>query len=248
MPDVDASAFLNIRELDVYDTAMGITREGVDLMAAMTDEVNRTAVVTSILNRSETEVKGTGGEEDVLANKLKLIQGDFKVGDKNEDTSTGQSNQFVSNVLKAAEILEKKYDVSQNDSIPMAMEMQLKGINYGGGRDEEQTQGRFWRIDKDFQTHSVEFVNPDVENLPLLPETASQVADNINKLNYIQKTNSYVDEAGETQDYTPEAGKTFTLFDPEQPDFEIVFTVETTNPQGKTIPPRWVATTNFLTP
>ena len=248
MPNVDASNFLNIRELDAYDTAMGIQREGVDLMAAMQNEVNRTAVVTSILNRSETEVKGTGGKEDVLANKLKLIQGDFTVDDKNEDTSTGQSNQFVSNVLRAAEILEKKYDVSQNDSIPMAIEMQLKGINYGGGRDEEQAQERFWKRDKDFQTHSVEFVNPDVENLPLLPETASQVADNINKLNYLQKTNSYEDDDGTVRDYTPEAGKTFTLFDPEQPDFEIVFTIETTNPQGKTIPPRWVATTNFLTP
>jgi hypothetical protein len=248
MPDVDASAFLNIRELDAYDTAMGITREGVDLMAAMNNEVNRTAVVTSILNRSETEVRGTGGEEDVLANKLKLIQGDFTVDETNKDTSTGQSNQFISYVLKAAEILEKKYDVSQNDSIPMAMEMQLRGINYGGGRDEEQTQD-FWGIDKDFQTHSVEFVNPDVENLPLLPETASQVADNINKLNYLQKTNSYEGDDGKIRDYTPEAGKPpIRLFDPEQPDFEIVFTVETTNPQGKTIPPRWVATTNFLTP
>ena len=247
MPNVDASNFLNIRELDVYDTAMGITREGVDLMAAMQNEVNRTAVVTSILNKSETEVRGTGGKEDVLANKFKLIQGDFSISSENKDTSTGQSNQFVSNVLKAAEILEKKYDVSQNDSIPMAIEMQLKGINYKGGRDEEQTQD-FWGIDKDFQTHSVEFVNPDVENLPLLPETASQVADNINKLNYLQKTNSYEDDNGTIRDYTPEAGKTFTLLDPEQPDFEIVFTVETTNPQGKTIPPRWVATTNFLTP
>ena len=245
MPNVDASDFLNIRELDTYDTAMGITREGVDLNGAMVDEVARTAVVTTILNRSQTEVIGEGTEADVLANKFKLIQGEFDLDDANADTSTGQSNVFVSNVLKAAEILEKKYDVSESDSIPMAIEMQLTGINYGGGRDEEKAQGRFWRIDTAFQTHSVEFVNPDVENLPILPETADQVADNINKLNYIQKNNSYVDNDGITRDYTPEAGKTFTLFDPEQPDFEIVFTIETTNPQGNTIPPRWVATTVF---
>jgi hypothetical protein len=130
----------------------------------------------------------------------------------------------------------------------MAIEMQLKGINYGGGRDEEQAQDLWGNVDEHFQTHSVEFVNPDVENLPLLPETASKVADNINKLNYLQKTNSYEEDDGTVRDYTPEAGKTFTLFNPEQPDFEVVFTVETTNPQGKTIPPRWVATTNFLTP
>jgi len=249
MPNLDATDYLDPRQLDIYDTAMGITREGVNLQAAIADEKQRTSVVSSILNRLNniTEEQGTGTKDDDEAIKLKLINGDFTIGEANEDTSTGQSGVFVTNVLKAAEILKKKYDVPEADVLQVAYEMQLRGISMGTGGTEEQPNDIWSRNDPYVQTHSVEFVNPDVEMVKLLPETAGIVANNINTNLYMQRENEYKAADGTMKDYTPLIGKTFNLGDKnEDQDFYVTFDVIDKNPQtGVDIDPKWVATVKY---
>ena len=69
-------------------------------------------------------------------------------------------------------------------------------------------------------------VNPDVEALPILPETALQVAQNINDYKYIQRNTIYVDEDGQDQNLVPTKGKEYTPETYEGADFEITFTTK----------------------
>ena len=125
--------------------------------------------------------------------------------------------------------------------------MQLRGISIGTGGTEEQANDIWLRADPNVQTHSVEFVNPDVEMVKLLPETANIVANNINTNLYMQRENTYVALDGSTKDYTPKIGKTFTLGDKNKDqDFYVVFDVINQNPQtGVDIDPKWVATVEY---
>jgi len=63
-------------------------------------------------------------------------------------------------------------------------------------------------------------VNPDVENLPILPETAQQYADNLNQYNYMQQNKSYTDENGIERNMVPRQDKKFTVA---EEGFEIDF-------------------------
>ena len=186
-------------------------------------------------------------KDDDEAIKLNLINGDFTTGEANEDTSTGQSGVFVTNVLKAAEILKKKYDVPEADVLQVAYEMQLRGISIGTGGTKEKPNAIWYRADPNVQTHSVEFVNPDVEMVKLLPETADIVANNINTNLYMQRENRYEAPGGDMQDYTPKMGKTFNLGDKNKDqDFYVTFDVINKHPQtGVDIDPEWVATVKY---
>ena len=78
----------------------------------------------------------------------------------------------------------------------------------------------------ELKTNTVEYVNPDVEALPIFPETALQVAQNMNDYKYIQRNTTYEDEDGQIQNLVPAKDKEYTPETYEGADFEITFTTK----------------------
>jgi hypothetical protein len=214
-PDADPTDFLTAKERDLYDVAMGITRDEINAKDEITNETNRLTVVSSIKNKI--------AQDNELSQTLSLLDGEF--GTDGTD-ATGQSSVFVSNVIRGAAVLQNKYDMNETDAYSMSFNMQLKGISEGTGGTQEEVYGTgltgWWRQATTFEkgTHSVEYVNPDVENLPILPETAQQYADNLNQYNYMQQNKSYTDENGIERNMVPRQDKKFTVA---EEGFEIDF-------------------------
>jgi hypothetical protein len=204
--DADPTDFLTAKERDLYDVAMGITRDEINAKDEITNDTNRLTVVSSIKNKI--------AQDSELSQTLSLLDGDF--GTDGTD-ATGQSSVFISNVIRGAAVLQNKYDMNEPDAYSMSFNMQLKGISKGTGGTQEEVYGAgfsgFMRQITTFEkeTHSVEYVNPDVENLPILPETAQQYADNLNQYNYMQQNKGYTDENGIEQNMVPRQGKEFTV-------------------------------------
>ena len=219
---VDPSDYLSTKERDIYDVAMGITRDDIDPLTKIQDPRLRASVVSTILN---TGIVEGSDDKDILG----LIQGDFAVDDTGQkDVSTGQSNQFVSNVIRGATVLQNKYDMNEIQAIKESYKLQLDGISEGTGSGKEALPGDYWRrfTTLDRKTNTVEYVNPDVEALPILPETALQIAQNINDYKYIQRNTIYVDEDGQNQNLVPSKGKEYTPETYKGADFEITFTAK----------------------
>jgi hypothetical protein len=212
---VDPSDYLSTKERDIYDVAMGIKRDEVDYKENITDPKLRASVVSSVINNMNNS------ENKKL---LSLLDGEFAI-DGILDASTGQSNLFVTNVIRGATVLQNKYDMSEDKAIKESFELQLDGISVGTGpATEERPSGWKWLPFNELTTNTVEYVNPDVEALPILPETALQVAQNINDYKYIQRNTTYEDEDGQTQNLVPTRGKEYTPETYEGADFEITFT------------------------
>ena len=219
---VDPSDYLSTKERDLYDVGMGIKRDGIDPLTQIQDQRLRASVVSTILNTGIVE-----GSED--RDILGLIQGNFSVDDTGQkDVSTGQSNQFVSNVIRGATVLQNKYDMNEIQAIKESYKLQLDGISEGTGSGTEEVPGDFLRkvFNNERKTNTVEYVNPDVEALPILPETALQIAQNINDYKYIQRNTTYEDEDGQTQNLVPSKGKEYPPEIYEGADFAITFTTK----------------------
>ena len=139
-----------------------------------------------------------------------MIDGEFGTG----VDATGQSSIFVTNVIKAKTVLQKKYDMEETEAFELAYNMQIEGINkeQGGTQEEPNTRGWLGKLLKaDKTTHSVEYVNPDVEELEILPETMKDYADNLNENMYLQKR-KYTDENGDSKTFAPDViGKQFVV-------------------------------------
>ena len=201
-PDSDVTDFLSMKDRDIYDIGMGITRDDYNLLEEAQDATNRTTITAQI-----NSMVGRGDKNSEL---LGMIDGEFGTG----VDATGQSSIFVTNVIKAKTVLQKKYDMEETEAFELAYNMQIEGINkeQGGTQEEPNTRG-WWsrKILFDKTTHSVEYVNPDVEELEILPETMKDYADNLNENMYLQKR-KYTDENGDSKTFAPDViGKQFVV-------------------------------------
>ena len=209
-------------------------RLNVDMREEINNSVNRVNVLASVQNLIKAD--------DDVSRQLTFISGDFST-DGTDDTSSLDSRKFISNVIRGSVIYQDKYDLDAVESIEKSLEDQLLGISVGTGSTYEdpdyfaaegQTSGRgfkertysafgpitrFLSIKK--RTSSVEFVNPDVLNLPLLPETADEFVQNINDNRWFQENPvGYIDESGQQQNFIPRKDKQFIE---ETEDYRIVF-------------------------
>ena len=202
-PDSDVTDFLSMKDRDIYDTGMGITRDDYNLLEEAQDSTNRTTVTA--------QINSIIGREDKDSELLAMIDGEFGTG----VDATGQSSIFVTNVIKAKTVLQKKYDMEETEAFELAYNMQIEGVSIGKGgstTDDEYDRGRFRRFfTTQKPTHSVEYVNPDIEELEILPETMKDYADNLNENMYLQKR-KYTDENGDSKTFAPDViGKQFVV-------------------------------------
>ena len=230
----DPTDFLTKKERDIYDMVYATDRLNVDMREEINNSVNRVNVLASVQNLIKAD--------DDVSRQLTFISGDFST-DGTDDTSSLDSRKFISNVIRGSVIYQDKYDLDAVESIEKSLEDQLLGISVGTGSTYEdpdyfaekgQTSGRgflertesaigpirrFFSIKK--RTSSVEFVNPDVLNLPLLPETADEFVQNINDNRWFQENPvGYIDESGQQQNFIPRKDKQFIE---ETEDYRIVF-------------------------
>ena len=220
-PDIDPTDFLTVKERDLYDLGMGITRDDINAVEEIRNTENRLEVVS--------QINSMIGQETDVSKKLSMIDGNF--GTDGTD-ATGLSSVYISNVIRAKTHLMNKYDMDDIEALQTAMDMQLEGVSIGtGGSGEYYNKG--W-IRKTFtsqeKTHGIEYVNPDVENLPIIPDTANLHAQNLNEYKYLQNR-SYIDDEGNSQTLRPDrVGKEYTVDDE---DFTVSFIV---NNENKWIP------------
>ena len=225
-PDMDPTDFLTVKERDLYDLGMGITR----------DEMNATEEIRNTENRLEvvSQINSMIGQETEASKKLSMIDGDF--GTDGTD-ATGLSSVYISNVIRAKTHLMNKYDMDDIEALQTAMDMQLEGVAVGkGGSTTDDEYNRGW-IKRAFTsqepTHGIEYVNPDVENLPIIPDTANVHAQNLNEYKYLQNR-TYIDDEGTKQTLRPDrVGKEYTVDDK---DFTVSFVVQRINDTLKWVP------------
>ena len=207
----DPTDFLPPRELNIYDLGMGIERdEGVVYTPQEADRI-RSGLVYSINIKEERDKK--------LWKMLDKIEGDFKVDETSgEDISTGQSSIFLTNIIRAATKLQNKYDMEENEALAEALKMQLQGIETGVGPKFNPSG---WRKEyRQYTTSVVDYVDPDVALLPIMPETAVEIADNVNNIKWL-KRKIYQDENNKPQTWEPAKGKVF-IYD-EDEGYKIIF-------------------------
>jgi len=223
---MDPTDFLTVKERDLYDLGMGITR----------DEMNATEEIRNKDNRLEvvSQINSMIGQETEASKILSMIDGDF--GTDGQD-ATGLSSVYISNVIRAKTHLMNKYDMDDIEALQTAMDMQLEGVAIGkGGSTTDDEYNRTWFAKAfTFQkpTHGIEYVNPDVEKLPVLPDTANVHAQNLNEYRYLQNR-TYKDDEGNKQTFRPDrVGKEFIVDDE---DFTVSFVVQRINDTLKWVP------------
>lgn len=221
-PDMDPTDFLSVKERDVYDLGMGITRNDINALEEIQNKNNRLEVASNI----KSIINNKGENADLLS----MIEGNFGT-DVTEPT--GLSSVFISNVIRAKTHLMNKYDMDDIEALKTSMDMQLEGLSLGqGGSFKDIASSGWWKRNTTFKpaTHGIEYVNPDVENLPIIPDTANLHAQNLNEYKYLQNR-SYIDDEGRTQTLRPDrVGKEYVVDDK---DFTVSFIV---NDQNKWVP------------
>ena len=205
----DPTDFLTKKERDILDMVYGTDRLNINMREEINNSANRVNVLASVLNLIEAD--------DDVSRQLKFISGDFST-DGTSDTSSLDSRKFISNVIRGSVIYQDKYDLDAVESIEKSFEDQFLGISVGTGSTYEKPEGFF-----SFKqpTNTIEFVNPDVLYLPLLPETADEFAENLNDNRWFQENPvGYTDESGQKQNFIPTKDKQFIE---ETEDYRIVF-------------------------
>lgn len=258
-PGEDVADYLTPEELDLYDTIMGTRKAGeeLNLRERVQDPYSRyTAAeyVTSVIGDRETIpfrptfVPGTDTIDVPREDPRRLLaflEGDFLVGDAQTDASTEQASLFITNMLRAVEKLEKKYDMTPKEAMEEAFRLQLRGINPESsptGVQEELGQGwlgsfwkggkkpgeghTWWGADPDYVANTSDYVDPDTETIisNIIPATAHRAARLMTSEKWIHRHYSYDDELGNTLSFAPGQGKSFTLERDEGEDFEVTFT------------------------
>jgi len=225
-PEFDPTDFLSPKERDLYDVGMGITRNDINATEEIRNPENRLEVVS--------QINSMIGQETPVSKILSMIDGDF--GTDGTD-ATGLSSVYISNVIRAKTQLMNKYDMNDVEALQTAMDMQLEGVAIGKGgstTDDEYARG-WWKRTFTFfpdPTHGIEYVNPDVENLRIIPDTANVHAQNLNEYKYLQKR-TYKD-GGKKETLRPDrVGKEYTV---DNEDFTVSFTVQEVDNVLKWIP------------
>ena len=221
-PDMDPTDFLSVKERDMYDLGMGITRNDINALEEIQNKTNRLEVASNI----KSIINNKGENADLLS----MIEGNFGT-----DTTepTGLSSVFISNVIRAKTHLMNKYDMDDIEALKTSMDMQLEGLSLGqGGSFEDIASSGWWKRNTTLKpaTHGIEYVNPDVENLPIIPDTANLHAQNLNEYKYLQNR-TYKDAEGISQTLRPDrVGKEYVVDDK---DFTVSFIV---NDKNKWVP------------
>ena len=229
----DPTDYLTVRQRDIYDSVYGVSRDEItDISNQVNDEDKRFNI--------SSQIQMMIAKDNNVADALKFISGDFKFDDEGTaDASSLQSNIFITNVIKSSVKYQNKYDLDEAEAIEQAIKDQIAGIIPESGQDKEDT---FFFNLTNFggrKTSTVQYVNPDVVNLPILPETADTFVSNINENEWQQINTGYKDSNGDTQNFVPSEGKEYIQRDEEQ-GYELTFATEpVVNNQGEIISYKW---------
>ena len=224
----DPTDYLTVRQRDIYDSVYNVERdERTNIREIVNDERLKFDI--------STQIQFMISQDSNVGDALKLISGDFKFNDADtEDASTLQSSIFITNVIKSSVKYQNKYDLDEEEAIKQAIEDQISGIIPETGGTKEGGWSGF-----NFITSTVQYVNPDVVNLPILPETADTFVSNINENQWQQINTGYEDENGSNQNFVPSEGKEYIQRDEEQ-GYELTFATEPVfNRTGDIISYKW---------
>ena len=202
LPDVtfDPTDVLTQRELNIYDLGMGINRDkGKEVNKQIENEPLRQQVLNTIMVNMDSD--------DNLRKMLQELDGDFKE-ESGKDASTEASSVFITNVIRAATVLENKYDMDSNEALQQAYELQKEGVistdKTVGMFDAPDIYKGWWRDWKKTRKTVVDYVDPDVYSLPLIPETAQEWAENVNESMWLQSRKYEDNETNEEVSWNPE--------------------------------------------
>ena len=191
LPDVafDPTDVLTQRELNIYDLGMGINRDkGKDVNEQIENESLRQQVLNTIMVNMDSD--------DDIKKMLQGLDGEF-IEESGKDASTETSARFISNVIRAATVLENKYDMDSNEALQQAYELQKEGVistdETFGIFDAPDIYKGWWKDWQKTRKTVVDYVDPDVYSLPLIPETAQEWAENVNESMWMQ-SRTYTDE------------------------------------------------------
>ena len=229
----DPTDYLTVRQRDIHDSVYSVSRDEItDISNQVNDEDKRFNI--------SSQIQMMIAKDNNVSDALKFISGDFKFDDEGTaDASSLQSNIFITNVIKSSVKYQNKYDLDEAEAIEQAIKDQIAGIIPESGQDKEDT---FFFNLTNFggrKTSTVQYVNPDVVNLPILPETADTFVSNINENEWQQINTGYKDSNGDTQNFVPSEGKEYIQRDEEQ-GYELTFATEpVVNNQGEIISYKW---------
>ena len=240
--DFDPTDVLTPRELNIYDLGMGINRDkGKDVNEQIENESLRQQVLNTIMVNMDSD--------DDIKKMLQGLDGEF-TEESGKDASTETSARFISNVIRAATVLENKYDMDSNEALQQAYELQKEGVistdETFGMFDAPDIYKGWWRDWQKNRKTVVDYVDPDVYSLPLIPETSKEYTENLNESLWMQ-SRLYKDEELDKEvswnaELAAKENSTFVHKDPNNNRWIITLT-PTKNEQDKY---EWVSSYQFI--
>jgi hypothetical protein len=235
----DPTDYLTVRQRDIHDSVYGVSREEITNISDQVKDDDKRFNISS-------QIQMMIAKDNNLSDALKFISGDFKFSDDGtEDASSFQSHIFITNVIKSSVKYQNKYDLDEAEALKQAIQDQIAGIIPESSEEYENKSGLIgfgllsdvWSTGRYAST--VQYVNPDVVNLPILPETADTYVSNLNENEWQQINTGYKDENGDNQNFIPREGKEYIQRDEEQ-GYELTFaTKPVVNNQEEIISYKW---------
>jgi len=219
----NAASYLSLKEQDILGRVIPQTDEEIDVFEEMEDENNIQRVAQS-MDMQIKKFKASGDTELIsIATKLEQLGGELKF-DKSEGTYkvTKQNAAFIDNVIKGKVALQNLDPVAYKDesrAFKDSFNLQLEGLT----TLKTEPTGALRFISSGKRETLVEYVDPKVTTLPIVPETAEDFANYLNEYEYFQRI---VGEEYLTNDTaTPDReGKNLIIPD-EEGGFSVSFTV-----------------------
>lgn len=212
--------YLSPKQQEMLGRVFPSTEEEIDAQEQKNDDNVRNRVGTTLLNNIERLKNSENTEDQNLYKKLNGLDGDLKYDDKGNVIATKQNAMFIDNVIEGAVVLQNLDPITyknERKAYAESFNLQIQGL-----QDIGRVPAFFVHESQEERKYGTEYIDPKVVTIPIVPETANQVAEYLNDYKYMQ--NNLKDSKG-TLAIPSEEGKEL-IFSEEEDNFEVTFKVE----------------------
>jgi hypothetical protein len=216
----NSKEYLSPKQQAMLGRVFPSTQEEIDAQKQKNDDNVRNRVGTSLQNNILKLSQSTSTKDIELVKKLKGLDGEFKFDDKGNLIATKQNALFIDNVIEGAVALQNLDPITYKDSrkaYTTSFNLQIQGL-----QDIGRVPSLFLPEEKEARKYGTEYIDPKVVTTPIVPETASQVAEYLNDYKYLQ--NMLPKDDRDNNAIPDKEGKTYIHSD-EDNNYEVIFQV-----------------------
>ena len=216
----NSKEYLSPKQQAMLGRVFPSTQEEIDAQEQKNDDNVRNRVGTSLQNNILKLSQSTATNDIELVKKLQGLDGELKFDDKGNVIATKQNALFIDNVIEGAVALQNLDPITYKDSrkaYTTSFNLQIKGL-----QDIGRVPSFYLPEEKEARKYGTEYIDPKVVTTPIVPETASQVAEYLNDYKYLQ--NMLPKDNRDNNAIPDKEGKTYIHSD-EDNTYEVIFQV-----------------------